>query len=313
MYVQRFSSIFSRSDILFLAAFMIVFLTSCNQERGMQGQQRVNWDTIQDSTGRIGTVEGLSGPEAVRYDPEQDVYFVSNFNGGGNDRDANGFITKVNADGTIDSLRFMTGTDTSPLHAPRGMFITGDTLWTADVDGVHGFNRKTGEQISFVDFTSFEPGFLNDIAAGSDGMLYVTDTGKSRLYKISNGKPAIATDSLRFAPNGVTFDSSNNRLILAPWGGVQEFYAWNPADAKLNQVAALEGGGNFDGIEIINGVWLIASQVDSSLHAHGEEASGIVIKTPGRPADIGVDTKRLRVAVPYIALNRVDIWQLPVE
>jgi hypothetical protein len=32
---------------------------------------------------------------------------------------------------------------------------------------------------------------------------------------------------------------------------------------------------------------------------------------PGRPADIGVDTRRGRVAVPYIALNRVDIWALP--
>jgi hypothetical protein len=30
----------------------------------------------------------------------------------------------------------------------------------------------------------------------------------------------------------------------------------------------------------------------------------------GRPADIGIDTRRQRVAVPYVALNRVDIWSL---
>jgi hypothetical protein len=31
----------------------------------------------------------------------------------------------------------------------------------------------------------------------------------------------------------------------------------------------------------------------------------------GAPADIGIDTRRNRVAVPYIDLDRVDIWQLP--
>lgn len=31
----------------------------------------------------------------------------------------------------------------------------------------------------------------------------------------------------------------------------------------------------------------------------------------GRPADIGLDASGNRIAVPYIALNRVDIWQLP--
>ena len=35
--------------------------------------------------------------------------------------------------------------------------------------------------------------------------------------------------------------------------------------------------------------------------------------TTGAPADIAVDTKRNRVAVPYISLDRVDIWQLPAN
>jgi hypothetical protein len=31
----------------------------------------------------------------------------------------------------------------------------------------------------------------------------------------------------------------------------------------------------------------------------------------GEPADIGIDTRRQHVAVPYLDLNRVDIWRLP--
>src|SRR6056297_4021093 len=101
-------------------------------------------DGAQQTAGPVVVIDGLSGPEAVHYDVEQDVYFVSNFNGDAAG-DANGFISKVSSDGTIDDLQFITGTDVRPLHGPRGMYITGDTLWAADAEGVHGFNTGTGE------------------------------------------------------------------------------------------------------------------------------------------------------------------------
>src|SRR5687767_10209744 len=70
---------------------------------------RPSWDVAQDSTHIVASISGLSGPEAVRYDPDQDVYFVSNFNGEPA-ADTNGFITRARADGTVESLRFMVGT-----------------------------------------------------------------------------------------------------------------------------------------------------------------------------------------------------------
>jgi hypothetical protein len=36
-----------------------------------------------------------------------------------------------------------------------------------------------------------------------------------------------------------------------------------------------------------------------------------IIHTGGAPADIAVDTKRNRVAVPFVDRNLVEIWQLP--
>jgi hypothetical protein len=36
-----------------------------------------------------------------------------------------------------------------------------------------------------------------------------------------------------------------------------------------------------------------------------------VVRTAGPPADIGVDTRRDRVAVPFIALGSVEIWAVP--
>lgn len=297
---------------LLCIVFVVSLLTSCSQKEATESTE-FSWNTVQDSTQRVHSITGFSGPEAVRYDPGQDVYFVSNFAGGGNERDANGFISRVTTSGSIDSLQFMTGTEAYPLHAPRGMFITGDTLWAADIDGVHGFNTTTGEQVQFVDFTSLKPGFLNDIAGGSDGALYVTDTGTASVYRIQGGSASIAIEDLPHPPNGITLDPSGSRLVLAPWGGDRTFYAWDLQEESLSEFTSAAGGGNFDGIEFVGDRLIAASQSDSSLRVAESEEDMIIIHVPGPPADIGLDTQRNQVAVPYIALNRVDIWQLPEE
>lgn len=310
-----------QSKILLISTlfFMGIVMLSCSQESseetetGMIGENEMDealtWDSIQDSTDTITSIDGFSGPEAVRYDSAQDVYFVANFNGNPVG-DANGFISRVSPKGSFDSLRFMTGTENNPLHGPRGMFITGDTLWAADAEGVHGFNKNTGEHAAFIDFTSFEPEFLNDIVEGADGNLYVTDTGKSTVYIIENGTPSVLVEDLPAPPNGITIDADNN-LVLAPWEGATMFPVLAEGDPGYEGYAEAQSGGNFDGIEFINGRMIVASQNDNSIHFIYEGNDHVAIRTPGDPADIGIDTQRNRVAVPYIALNRVDIWQLP--
>lgn len=272
--------------------------------------------TPADSTDVVFSITGLAGPEAVRYDPDQDVWFVANFGEASDeDRDENGFITRVAADGTIEALGFMEGSPSAPLHMPRGMFIEGDTLWAADVDGVHGFDRRTGEQLAFIDFAEHEPGFLNDVATGPNGTLYVTDTGLGRVYEVAGAgtRPTIGIeDSLTGPPNGITWDPARSAFLLAPWDGGRVIRAWTPGASTLEEALTLPGGGRFDGIEVVDGAILAASQDDTALWwaEDGAEPRRIVI-TRGRPADIGVDTRRGRVAVPYIALDRVDVWALP--
>lgn len=265
-------------------------------------------DTVQDSTNIAYTITGLDGPEAVRFDPDQDVYFISNFTGGGNDQDSTGFITKADAEGNILELKFMTGTNDAPLHAPRGMFIVNETLWAADVLGLHGFDKDSGEQTNFIDFTDFEIGFLNDVSADENGILYVTDTGTSAVYKVENETAELFLEDLPNAPNGITLNPNTGDLLLAPWGGDQTFYAFNSA-GELSEFANLEGG-YFDGIEFVGAALFSASQQDSSIRIFNENAEQILIKTTGRPADIGINTKLNHIAVPYIALDKVDIWDL---
>lgn len=290
------------SCILFLIAFLSI---SCTQQRSSTD---IDWETVQDSTNIAFTITNLDGPEAVRYDPDQDVYFISNFAGGGNAQDSNGFITKADPEGNILQREFMTGTDMAPLHAPRGMFIVDETLWAADVLGLHGFDRETGLQTDFVDFTEFEIGFLNDVSADAKGNIYVTDTGNPRVYKVEGGSVSVFLDSLPEAPNGITLNPESERFILAPWGGYQIFRSFNE-NKELTEYATLDGG-FFDGLEFLQSNLLVASQQDSSIRVYNGEKSNILNKTPGRPADIGINSLQNHVAVPYIALDRVDIWNL---
>lgn len=55
--------------------------------------------------------------------------------------------------------------------------IVGDTLWVADIDAMRAFNKRTGAVIATVDLRPRGAVFLNDVAAGPDGALYITDTG----------------------------------------------------------------------------------------------------------------------------------------
>lgn len=293
---------------------LLLVLAACQSKESPQEASAVNepvsWSETQDESDMLFSVEGLSGPEAVRYDPDQDVYFVSNFNGNPSG-DANGFISRVSAEGELEALEFMVGTGEFPLHGPRGMFIVGDMLWAADADGLHGFNRLSGEHESFVDFTSFDPGFLNDISQAPDGALYITDTGQGRVYRLMEGEVSIAVeDTLIGNPNGITWDAENARFVLAPWSGTQSFQSFMPGNTELTS-AGMSEGGNFDGIEIVDGMPLIASQMDSSLRVIEDGAGRQYIHLPGKPADIGIDTRRSRVAVPYVALDRVDVWAIP--
>ncbi len=256
----------------------------------------------------IASVTGLSGPEGVRYDPDFDLYFVSNFNGDSSG-DANGFVSKVSADGELMELRFAQGTERWPLHGGRGMWVDERGLWVVDAGGVHLFSRNKGEQLHFFDFSAYELGFPNDIVKGPDGLMYVTDTGTSTVYRIAAGEvsPVASTE---MKPNGITLNPANGRLVLAPWEGALELVEWDIGEQTFYTVGALDGGGNYDGVEAVQGSFIIASQADTSLHIMTGGNDRRAIDLPGRPADIGIDTKRNRVAVPYVSLNRVDIFAL---
>ena len=174
-----------------------------------------------------------------------------------------------------------------------------------------GFHRKTGEKLANVDFSGLDRGFLNDVAADASGTVYVTDTGRNKLYKVTGGPTLVVADSVLGAPNGITWDAANNRFIIVPFGGHKGIRAWTPGATTLTDIS-MSTGARYDGVEVLSGGRiLVASQADTSLHIFSGSTGRAVLHTLGPPADIAVDTKRNRVAVPVVAMNHVEIWELP--
>lgn len=268
--------------------------------------------------------DGLASAEAVSFDPKRDVYFVSNINGDPGIKDGNGFITRLTADGVVDSLHFIQGGRNGvTLNAPMGSRVLGDTLWVLDVDVLRGFNARTGAPLKAIDLAPAGAGFLNDLTVGPDGDFYITDTGvrpvsgnldhvapdriyhvdRSRKFRIVVQTPALAM------PDGIGWDPAGKRIVLAPFGGkaVQE---WHPDDKEPRDVAP--GPSKFDGVEVQpSGAILITVWNDSSVSTL--EGNKLVkrLRLSMPPADASVDTKRGRVGIVSVAVDRFELWPWP--
>jgi sugar lactone lactonase YvrE len=297
-------------------AAAVLLLSGCKFTKDESARNADSLASITADTSKpIATPSGFAQPEAVRYDPELDLYFVSNAGPGEfQAKDNNGYISQMSPDGQITKPKFIAGgTGGATLHSPRGMYIVGDTLWVADEDAVRGFNRKTGAPLATADFSAYKIGFLNDVAAGPDGE-YVTDTGTETIYHIARGRVTVALqDKTLGGPNGITWDAANRRFIVVPYGGESVIRSWTPGGKTLT-VIGKSSSNKFDGVEVLPGNLVLASsQGDSSLHLFSGSNGRPIIKTGGAPADIAVDTKRNRVAVPFVDRSVVEIWQLPAR
>ena len=279
-----------------------------------------------DSAGQAAPVD-FKTPESAKYDPELNVYYVSNINGNPGQKDGNGFIVRLRADSVAEAGTVLVqgGRNGVTLHAPKGMAIVGDTLWVADIDAVRAFDRRTGAPIASVNLAPRGAVFLNDIAVGPDGSLYITDTGirigangevthpgPDRIFKITGrgASVAIQGDTLG-RPNGITWDEANRRFVVVSFGG-PNIMAWKPGERTTTVIAT--GPGTYDGVEVLaDGRILVSSWADSSIHVVDGDSTTKLIGGVNAPADFGYNASRREVAIPLFSDNRIEYWTVPAR
>jgi hypothetical protein len=272
----------------------------------------------------IAIVDSLATPESALHDSARDVYLVSSINGGATDLDNNGFISRIRPDGTVEALRFIAGGQGGvTLNGPKGLAIRGDSLWVADVKVMRIFNARTGASLGSVDLAPHGARFLNDVAAGPDGSIYITDSGfevvngefthpgPDRVYRIAPDRrvTTLLTGDHLHRPNGITWDAGSNRLLMGPLSD-STIYAFSPGDSALTTI--IKGPGGYDGIEALGDGRFVVSSLDAaSILVFGNGELRTVIDSLQDPADIGLDRTRGRVLIPSLGGNRLEIRQLP--
>jgi hypothetical protein len=261
---------------------------------------------------------GFQTPESVLHDSAADVYLVSNINGNPLAKDDDGFISRVSPDGELLELKWIDGAEADvALNAPKGLAIKGDTLFVADIDAVRAFDRLTGRPIE----TRTIPGatFLNDMAVGPDGTVYVTDSGleagaegltpsgTDAVYQFgADGEavPLVSGEALG-RPNGIVVDGERILVVTFGTGDVTYVQAGTGVVSGVPKPPA----GQLDGIvQIAPGHFLISSWEGRAVYRLG--AGGrydTVVDSVEAPADIGWDAGRSRVLIPLFTANRVEI------
>ena len=116
---------------------------------------------------------GFSMPESITSNGER--FFVSNQGQDFINKDGDGFISEISAEGKILTHKFLPLKGL--LNAPKGMTIVNNILFVADLDRVVGYNIKNRKTV--FELVIDEAKLLNDICELENGRKY---NNKSSYY-----------------------------------------------------------------------------------------------------------------------------------
>jgi sugar lactone lactonase YvrE len=213
-------------------------------------------------------VKGLEQPESVVQDPATGALYVSNIVGAVMQKDGNGYIAKLKPDGTIATKSWVKG-----LNAPTGLALHDRTLYVADVDELIEINVASGEIAKR--YPAKGAIFLNDVAVGEDGTVYVSDTPMNTIWRLKDGtfEPWFANDVLN-GPNGLLVQ--DGKLIVASFGKLpgegqkQELGGLLAVDIEKqagSTVGSNDKLGNLDGLQALQpGVYLVTDWAAGGLY-----------------------------------------------
>jgi sugar lactone lactonase YvrE len=252
-------------------------------------------------------ITGFATPESVLWDPRSDVYLVSNISGKPTERDDDGFISRVETDGSVTSLRWIDGKNEGiELNAPKGSCIVDDLFLVADIDQVRRFDRNNGTGKGSVVIP--EAQLLNDLVCNDKGKAWVSDIMTGKILEI----PDVRVDAIggpidAQGVNGLALDQDGRLWAVANSELFRIDEVGNRVDNQTLPGAALDGL-----VVLADGTVLVSSwEARAIFRGRPGEAFTPVYEDLDSPADFGYDAQRNRLLIPLFADDAVLLRELP--
>ncbi len=239
----------------------------------------------------------LTTCESVLYDGDNSRLFVSNINGNPTDKNGGGFISILNLDGSIKTLKWADG-----LNAPKGMGILDGHLYVTDIDKIVAIDLETGKVAK--EFTPEKAEFLNDITV-SDNAVYASDMRLGLIHKIENEELSQVASEVT-SVNGLL--SVDDQLMVLDGAGLRALDLENNEFTMVND--SVTGG---DGLTMLNDSVYIASRWKGEIYYVTGNKAHLLLDTKAEEsntADIGLNKEEKIVYVPTFFKNKVVAYQI---
>lgn len=185
-------------------------------------------------TASLSQAQSLTAIEGVEYDPTNQIFLVGNGNN----------VVRMHSDavpqGTLGAAK-----------SNYGMEVMNGVLFSIVGSAIRGYDVTTGAQV--MTHTLSGASFLNGMASNGVDKLWVSDFSAKKIYELNVADLAAPTSSIVVAnttstPNGLTYDASNNRLVMVSWGANASIKAIDLATYTLSVITTTNLG-NCDGVD----------------------------------------------------------------
>ncbi len=258
--------------------------------------------------------ENLDAPESCYFDPESKNIFVSVVGGKPDEKDGNGLIHKLDKNGKIITAGWV-----KELNAPKGLRAHNGLLWVSDIDQIVAINIADGTIAKKIDVPGAK--FLNDVVIDGSGVVYVSDTIVSRIYRIEEDKSSVFIDGKQLeSPNGLLIQG--NRLIVASWGLIENgdwatkalghIYSIGISSKQITKITRRPLG-HLDGLEVDSkGNFLVSDWMAGKVYRvrPNNGKSEVLIYGFKNSADIGIVPGTQMLLVPRMGENKVSAYAL---
>ncbi|MBI3793212.1 MAG: hypothetical protein HY280_00600 [Nitrospinae bacterium] len=252
-------------------------------------------------------VGGLASPQNFIVDAETGNYYISNVKGRAFSKGNAGFVTMLNAEGKVSKLKLIEGgRGDVTLNTPRGLLVIGDSLYVADTPFVRVFDKLTGAKKGEIDLSSLKAKFLNGLATGPDGRIFVTETVGNAIFVIhpdqKNKAELFASGKGIDSPSGIAFSPKLNKFFVTMGFSVLATVDLNGAPQKFVKMPVKSlSGVDFDAednVYVSSFNRGIIFKVDKNLR------TTIMVRGLVSPANITLDKKKQLILVPLYLKSR---------